>query len=64
MICLVERDSDITIGDNQGNLPMHYAASYDQLDCMRFLVKQGSLMEFTNAKNKTSVHMVSNTRLN
>lgn len=57
-MCLVERDCDITIGDNSGNLPIHFAAWHDHIDSLRFLVKQGSSMEFTQAEGKAAAHMV------
>ncbi len=63
-MCLIERDCDITLGDAAGNLPMHVAARHDHVDCVRFLVKQGSLMEFTQQEGKMATHIVSMATLN
>ena len=58
LICLVERECDITLRDNYGNLPVHLAAANDKLDCVRFLVKQGSSVEATQGDGKTVAHVV------
>ncbi len=58
LICLVERDCDITIGDKSGALPIHYAASNNRLDCLRFLIKQGNSVDATQANGRTPSHIV------
>ncbi len=58
-MCLVTRDCDITIGDNSGNLPIHYGAYKNSVDCVRFLVKQGSHKGATQGEGKTPTHVVS-----
>ena len=58
LVCLVERDCDITIGDNAGNLPIHCAAAHNHLNCLRFLVKQGTSKEASQGDGKTPAHVV------
>ena len=58
LIVLVQRDCDITLGDNNGNLAAHHAAKNNKLDCLRFLVKQGTSLEATQADRKTPAHVV------
>ena len=57
-MCLVERDCDITLGDDSGTLPIHLAAAHDRLSCIRFLVGQSVSPESTNNAGKTPMHMV------
>ena len=57
-MCLVERDCDITIGDNGGNLAIHCAAGNNHLECLRFLVKQGTSKEVTQGDGKAPAHVV------
>lgn len=59
LIALVERNCDIDIGDNNGCLPAHLASKMDNVDCLRFLVKQGCTMDMTQGEGKTFAHMVS-----
>lgn len=59
LVCLVERDCDITLGDSNANLPIHYAASSNHLDTVRFLARQGSSMLATQGEGKTIIHVVS-----
>ena len=58
LILLVQRDCDITLGDNNGYLAVHHAAKQNKLDCMRFLIKQGTSLEATQADGKTPAHVV------
>lgn len=58
MILLVQRDCDITLTDNNGYLASHHAARHNKLDCLRFLVKQGSNIEATQADGKSPSHVV------
>lgn len=55
---LVQRDCDITLGDNNGYLALHHSAKNDKLNCARFLVKQGTSIEATQADGKTPAHVV------
>ena len=59
LICLVERECDLTLEDDAGNLPVHFAAMNDHLDCVRSLVKQGSSIEATQSDGRTPAHVVS-----
>ena len=59
LVCLVERDCDITIGDKTGQLPIHYAAANNRLDSLRFLIKQGNSLEATQATGRAPTHVVS-----
>lgn len=58
VILLVQRDCDITLTDNNGYLASHHAARHNKLDCLRFLVKQGSNIEATQADGKSPSHVV------
>ena len=58
MILLVQRDCDITIADNNGYLPAHHAAKHNKVDCLRFLVKQGTPLEATQSDGKSLAHVV------
>lgn len=59
VILLVQRDCDITIADNNGYLPAHHAAKHNKVDCLRFLVKQGTPLEATQSDGKSLAHVVS-----
>lgn len=58
LILLVQRDCDITVGDGNGYLALHHSAKNNKLDCCRFLVKQGTSIEATQADGKTPAHVV------
>jgi ankyrin repeat protein len=58
LVCLVERDCDITIGDHKGNVALHYAAMSNHLDCVRFLLKQGASMDCSQDEGKKPLHLV------
>jgi ankyrin repeat protein len=58
LILLVQRDCDITLGDNNGYLALHHCAKNNKVDCCRFLVKQGTSLEATQADGKTPAHVV------
>lgn len=55
---LVERDCDVILPDNSGCLAIHYAASNNRLDCVRFLIVQGTDLDVRQSQGKTPVHMV------
>lgn len=64
VICLVERDCDTTVGDKNSFLAAHLAARYDQLDCLRFLVQQGTALDAVQSEKRTPVHVVSGQNTN
>ena len=59
VICLVERDCDTTVGDSNSFLAAHLAARYDKLDCLRFLVQQGTALDAAQSEGRTPAHVVS-----
>ena len=58
LICLVERDCDVTIGDRNNALPIHLSASKNKRECVKFLVRQGASLQATQKDGKTAVHLV------
>ncbi|RUS74753.1 hypothetical protein EGW08_017482 [Elysia chlorotica] len=59
VVCLVERDCDTTIGDNNSSyLAAHLAARHDKLGCLRFLVQQGTAMDAVMADGRACSHIV------
>lgn len=58
-MCLVERDCDTTVGDSNTYLAGHLAARYDKVDCLKYLVKQGTAIDAPQGEGKTCAHIVS-----
>lgn len=58
VVCLVERDCDTTIGDTNTFLAGHLAARYDKVDCLKYLVKQGTAIDVPQGEGKASSHIV------
>lgn len=59
LICLVEHDCDTTVSDNNTFLAAHQAARYDKVDCLRFLVQQGTELDAALSDGRTLAHVVS-----
>ena len=59
VVCLIERDCDTTVGDSNTYLAAHLAAKYNKVDCLKFLVKQGTALDAIQAEGKACSHIVS-----
>ncbi|GFS01598.1 ankyrin-3 [Elysia marginata] len=58
VVCLVERDCDTTVGDNNSSyLAAHLAARHDKLDCLKFLVQQGTAMDTAMTDGRACSHI-------
>ncbi|KAK3706693.1 hypothetical protein RRG08_019688 [Elysia crispata] len=58
VVCLVERDCDTTVGDNNSSyLAAHLAARHDKLDCLKFLVQQGTAMDTAMSDGRACSHI-------
>lgn len=59
IVSLVERNCDVITSDAGGSLPLHHAAAKDHVDCVRFLIAQGTKPDVRQSQGKTPLHMVS-----
>ena len=59
----MERDCDTTVGDSNSFLAAHLAARYDKMDCLRFLVQQGTALDAAQSEGRTPAHVVSSVSL-
>ena len=55
---MVQGNCDILATDQAGCIPAHFAAKKDHLDCLRFLVKNGTELMTKDGSGKTPAHMV------
>lgn len=55
----MERDCDVILPDGRGWLAIHYAASGNHLQCVKFLVDQRTNVNVPQLQGKTSVILVS-----
>jgi ankyrin repeat protein len=58
IVSLVERNCDVIASDSGGSLPLHHAAAKDHIDCVRFLIAQGTRMDVRQLQGKTPLHVV------
>lgn len=56
----LSRGTNIQLPDQNGNIPLHYAAKYGNLDMCKFLIEKGSKTYLKNKQNQTSYDVSEN----
>ena len=54
---LIERGASVTVGDDEGNTPLHVAASMNRDGAIRVLLEAGADVEATNHEGLTALDL-------
>ncbi|CEJ87161.1 hypothetical protein VHEMI04323 [[Torrubiella] hemipterigena] len=54
---LIDKGADISAMDNEGNVPLHFASSFQKVEATRVLLDNGAEIQATNDEGETALHL-------